>query len=257
MAELEPVPTPDLFYDYRGIQNDEPITPRTRPIHQGDIFRNIAIPGIVNPSGFAMLFLHPCTMRNNGRLIPYVTMLAVRSFPLDGQGNPPGYRAWEKGSYNDKMPLYELEGEEKPLFYANFLEIGTVDSNLLNQRDRMAGLALEGRLHLLHRTTYHFSRLAPSSNDFRAKTKRVEVELELQENWVEESLRIALTESGEDCDELLVITEAEDSFTDWIGKSPQSGLIRSNEPAGFAEVSRLCGLEIESWIATPDSQNKI
>ena len=252
MPELEPLPEPRFFYDYRGFQGNQPNTPRTRPIHQGDVFRNIDIPGIDNPSRMAMLFIHPCTMRSNGRLIPQVTMLAVREFPPNREGNFPGLGAWERG-YNNKMPLYELEGEGSPLHFANFLEIGTVDSRYLFPRDRVAGLALEGRLQLLHRATYHFSRLAPSSNDFRAKTKRVEVELELMENWVSESVRIALSVPSQEREELHLIEDAEDKFTIWIGQSPQCDSLQSNEAAGFAEVSRLCGSEIESWSSAPNA----
>src|SRR5947208_282485 len=85
MAEetLAPFPGVEKFYDYRGVVGiDESAPPIWFPVHQGDVFEGLAIPGVpVSASdepSLVMVFMHPCVMRRGAPLIDLVTAFRVR-----------------------------------------------------------------------------------------------------------------------------------------------------------------------------------
>lgn len=73
---LEPLMPPSELYEYR--RGTEGEVPGWLPYAQGDVFEGVLIPGIAEDgSGLAMLFMHPCTMREGAVLRELVTVVAV------------------------------------------------------------------------------------------------------------------------------------------------------------------------------------
>lgn len=201
------------------------------------MFRNIEIPGIQNLDGMAMLFLHPCTMRDKGFLIERVTMVAVRKFPT-AAGGVPGPSFWERAHF-DKMPLYELEGPGCSIHVAYFLELGTVASVDLKRADRVAVLSVAGRLTLQQRITHHFTRLSPTILELRGATKGVEAEFEAQTDWVEAACDAAKYDANEanqvfDLDQAIDVATKEVST--WMDEPAQRVRLHSK---GLSEIERL------------------
>ncbi|MGY5131083.1 hypothetical protein ACWGJW_01450 [Streptomyces nigrescens] len=187
MAEqLDQIPCIGELYAYRGVPDvDEDAPPLVLPWHQGDIFENVNLPGLVSTMG--MLFLHPCTMRKGAALVDHVTMIAVEEF--SGKKVLDGDEAWGRHwkSRYALMPLANLRDREVRggTHVADFSKLATVPSSELNRGKRIATLTDTGRLHLLQRSFHHFSRVVVPLGDLRAGMRGVNREIELQHDWVE------------------------------------------------------------------------
>src|SRR5437867_724925 len=75
----------DDLYRYRG----DPV-PRERPLFQGDVFKDVEIPGLDDGPGYGMVVTHPCTMRNNGLVRDRLLVGRVSQgaeVPLPWEGN--------------------------------------------------------------------------------------------------------------------------------------------------------------------------
>ena len=184
------MPAVNDFYDYRGFSMGLPDCPVERPFHQGDIFQGIEIPGVIYSGGnpeekLAMLFLHPCTMRDGPLLVERVSMIAVKPHDILRGGNP-GKGLWEKSHFS-KLPLYDLR-KDGILFTANFLELGTVPSSELNKEDRVACLSILGRSYFSQRIINHLTRFTPTLAELKSNTEIVEQDFEGQWDWVEAAL---------------------------------------------------------------------
>lgn len=202
---LRPIPAPDELFDFRGTNNGVSLVPLTRPYQQGDVFCDVEIPGVENPSKLAMLFLHPCTMRSGVSLRTQVTVAAVTVFTK--KKVIPGDTYWEKDHYN-LMPLPDMDGKQKSTYAADFLLLGTVKSRDLDRSKRIAGLTFEGQQVLHQRTIHHFSRLIPMLDDLEKATRPVELEIQAQTLWVEAAA--AKSKS---------IADAEVEFTRWMNQN--------------------------------------
>lgn len=130
---------------YRATGNEvEPY----RPIMQGDIFRNVQIPGIEqDASKLCCVMSHPCTMRRGASLETHLTVARVGSYQdvnLD---------QWSSGFFK-VMPLPELP-VESGVPQAVFLdEIGRIASSDLHLPNRLACLSEEGTALLQQRFVF-------------------------------------------------------------------------------------------------------
>lgn len=179
MAEaLQPLPPVDGLYDYRLSDGG---VPEWLPYNQGDVFQNVEIlGGPENTEKLAMLFMHPCTMRDSKGLREFVTVISVI------QVSPKkvlGEESWEK-KYK-VMPLPDLKGDGKSSHCGDFMTMGTVRSSDLPRECRIAQLSSLGRLHLLQRVIYHLTRHAPKTSEIETATAAVEIELQHQADWLE------------------------------------------------------------------------
>ena len=125
--ELAAPDTPDELYRTRGGD----VSP-SRPLLQGDVFRNVEIPGVGDEPGLGIVLQHACSMRNGSRLREKLLMARCRPndpIPLD---------RWN--GYYSLMPLPELI-PGKPSFNSAVFDLcGLVLSSRLSRADRIACL---------------------------------------------------------------------------------------------------------------------
>lgn len=189
MAEeaLDPFPGNDKFYEYRGLPGSEDAPPIWVPVHQGDVFSGIDVPGL-EPNDqnapasdrLAMVFMHPCVMRRRGAaLVDRITVFRVRL-------ETSKVRTYEKFSGNySVMPLPDLLGTGAGVHLSEFQMVGTVAGADLDRASRIMSLTKEGRLLLQQRVIHHFTRHAPPLHDLRTRTRGVEREVDLMADWCE------------------------------------------------------------------------
>lgn len=193
--QLEPLLPPDELFDYR--QGSEDGVPFWLPYSQGDVFDQVVMPGIENNEpGLAMLFMHPCTMREGARLREAVTAVRVR-FHQD-RVLP---RAGTWANRNKLMPLPDLLGSGDSTHVADFMLIGTIPSASLDRTRRVSQLSADGRLILQQRLIFHLTRHAPSMDVLRQASHGLELELQSQTDWMEEAFKKGLLQSVEDVDQ--------------------------------------------------------
>ena len=180
---LAAFPGVDEFYDYRGLPGTDDAPPIWLPIHQGDVFDGLLVPGAPalgdGESPKVMVFMHPCTMRNGATLIDYVTVFRVRR---ESRKVVP-YERFSR--HFSVMPLPDLAAVGAGMHLAEFQMVGVVPGESLDRNSRVASLSRDGRLLLMQRVVHHFTRLAAPIGDLRNRTRGVERELELQETWCE------------------------------------------------------------------------
>ncbi len=149
-----------------------------RPIMQGDVFGEVAIPGI-SEHAFAMVITHPCTIRGrDGRLRPLIQMAPVVSY------QPVALEAWPDGHYK-VCPLPGLDPARPSVHFAARLdEAGMVSSSELSYERRVACLSERGVLLLQQRHIFSLTRAdIPIRPHLEQASMHVLVEAELQEDW--------------------------------------------------------------------------
>lgn len=183
MPTLDPLPSVDDLFDYRGTAGTAEGPPLWLPHHQGDVFQDVKISGFTYDAAerpLAMLFLHPCTMRRGAVLKDAVTMIRVSLLTPKMRAEP----AFWVTRFTE-MPLPDLGGTGHNTHVGAFLEIGTVQSQELHRSKRVATLSLQGRTIMQQRIINHFTRLVPTLNELQQATRAVETEIELQTDWVQ------------------------------------------------------------------------
>jgi len=187
---LEPLPPVDELYDYRKGEGDG--VPFWLPYSQGDVFEEVVMPGIEDDSpGFAMLFMHPCTMREGARLRDFVTAVRVRFHEGRVLSNP---RTW--ANRNKLMPLPDLLASGDSTHIADFMQLGTIPSSSLDRTRRVSQFSADGRLALQQRLIFHLTRHAPSVDVLRNAGQPLELELQAQIDWMEEAAKKGLLGSS-------------------------------------------------------------
>ncbi|MDJ0312716.1 hypothetical protein [Arthrobacter sp. H35-D1] len=173
------IPPPEL-YDYR--RDEEDGVPFWLPYAQGDVFENITMPGFPDDdAGLAMLFMHPCTMREGAVLREFVTAIKVDVFSSKKVVSAP--EKW--ANRNKLMPLPDLFGGGHSTHIADFMKISTIPSASLNRSSRVCQLSIEGRLQMQQRLIFHLSRYAPSVDVLRTATAALDLEMQAQTDWME------------------------------------------------------------------------
>lgn len=179
MEQLEPRPPAAELYDYR--QADEGGIPIWLPHNQGDVFKDVELDdGPQGANGYAMLFLHPCTMRGSqGALIGRMTVIEVVPKSVKKPMDEPHY--WRH--HTTVIPLPDFSGTGNDAYEANLLNMRTVPTSLLSRENRIAVFSDAGRSHMLHRIIFHLTRHAVPTEVLQTSTKRVQTELQLQGDW--------------------------------------------------------------------------
>lgn len=235
---LDPILPVEHLFDSRGSFNTEGGSPIWVPHHQGDVFSQISMPGLEDTEdNFAMLFMHPCTMRNGAVLRPKVTMIRVekhvsRKRILD-----------QPEDWNTKfkvMPLPDMLGSGVGTYYADFMSIATVDSSLLDRRNRIARLSLPGRAQFQQRIIFHMTRFAPSVHILEEATAAVEEELSLQEDWVGESVRFSSSSQDD-------IERSEKEFDEYLSDTSSVTPLKISDNSMLERISRRDLLGVRSY----------
>ncbi|MEJ7569310.1 MAG: hypothetical protein WKF41_13705 [Gaiellaceae bacterium] len=146
-----------------------------RPALQGDVFRDVTIPGIETEHEYAMVIMHPCSMRRGPALLPRIQMIPVASY----QNLP--FDQWPLG-HSRVFPLPNLLAGGKN-FAASFLETGMVASAELQPDRRVATLTENGVMLLQQRYVHYLTRVVMQMSRLRQVSQHILVEAELQEDW--------------------------------------------------------------------------
>jgi hypothetical protein len=209
--------------------------PLARPIMQGDVFREIIIPGLSDEPSLALIIQHPCSMRAGVRLRPRLTVARVaqhtsRFQPADWQG------------YINFMPLPELGGVGSEDYIADFRDVGSVSSSDLTRDKRIAALSNYG-INILHqRHILYSTRFSVDVPTLADAFVAIATETELQYEWVE-----AACDAAPDSPDLLkTIDEAESAFDDYLNENNRERRHKLQEAATRADVRREVRREINS-----------
>lgn len=179
---LEPLLPVEHLFDHQGEPLDAKGPAVWLPHHQGDVFSDVPMPGIVDAEpNFAMLFMHPCTMRSGVALKPKVTVIKVSKHASQKR------LLDQPGDWNNNfkaMPLPDMLGDNQGTYFGDFMSVSTIDAKELDRTKRVARLSLAGRAQFQQRIIFHLTRFAPSVDRLEEVTVAVEEELALQEEWV-------------------------------------------------------------------------
>ncbi len=148
--------------------------------------------------GYAMLFMHPCTMRQGAVLRELVTAVKVElSSPKKVVSDP---EKW--ANRNKVMPLPDMAGTGKSTYLADFMKISTVPSMDLDRATRVCQLSIDGRLQMQQRLIFHLTRYAPSLDVLRQATAALDLEMQAQTDWLE-----AAYAAGQAVDAAMVLSQ--------------------------------------------------
>jgi hypothetical protein len=223
VADLESPEHPDELYRYRA-----PFDSQLRPIMQGDVFEDIAIPGLEDGQGLAMVLTHPCSLRAGATLRQRLLVGRVVS-PSDPIALP-----W-RGHFSI-MPLPALRPDQPPASWAlKFEYIGVVASTQLDSRRRIACLDDFGVALLNQRQTHYFTRYAVESATLHEQSANVLTEAELLESW----LMAAIDDSLGDYDDRVIAETI--AFDEYI--QPRREHLK--QPSHRAAIRREVGEEIK------------
>lgn len=177
--ELEDLPAAADLYEYRS--TDDGGVPIWLPYNQGDVFGGVPLLGLTGEqgSGYGMLFLHPCTMRQGRAMAPRATVLHVRTVSAKKPLDEP--RHWNR-KYS-AIPLPDFSGNGADALEADLLTMTTVQTNALTRVNRVAQLSEIGRSHMLHRVIFHLTRMSVPTQVLLGATARVQAEVQLQGDW--------------------------------------------------------------------------
>lgn len=189
---------------------------QARPFMTGDVFREIAIPGVtpdtaLRGDGLGIVLTHPCSMRADGvRLASRLHMarvVASDEIPL---------RKWRDAHFR-VMPLPELAGEHHS---ARFEDMGLVASTSLLREQRIACLSPYG-IHLLQqRFIWYLTRFLVPTHRLAEATASVFEEAELEEEWVSRAAEHGAQPRA-----------SVEAFHQWIRTPDESGTSRQEQLA--------------------------
>lgn len=178
---LDTYDSPDGLYSARGGE----VNPN-RPVFTGDVFRDVAIPG-VQAEGMALVVAHPCSFRvGEGQLAE--RLLAARVEPTAKQGP----NAWRNG-FLDRMPLTDLDGTG---YWVGHLDkIGRSLTADLLETERMACLSEFGVNMLQQRLTCHMTRVEIPTATFNEAFAHTFDEAHLLEEWTDTLVVVGWTQT--------------------------------------------------------------
>ena len=198
----------DTLYDAR----DTAQIPLSLPFNQGDVFRDVPVPAVLGGgSGQAMLFMHPCTMRQGVALRDVQTVVLVTQRSPSKVIGPDHWHKWLR-----VMPLPDLNGDHQSSHAGEFMSIWSVAASDVPRSQRVAQLSHQGRLILQQRLICHLTRYAPDLRVVDRATRPVSEEILLQGDWV----AAALSALGVDSPDMATIEGLERLFDDFMRQQP-------------------------------------
>jgi|SRR5271166_891286 len=160
---------PEQLYDELGE------VARTRPIFQGDVFKDIILPGFGDEPHLVQIVAHPCSMRKGTDFRPRITVAPVeRHKRIEGND-------WD--GYLGIMPLAELvDGNH---YAAKFVDVTAAPSELLHTDARIATLSDHGIYVLQQRLVKHYTRFDVDIPTLAKVAAPVLWEMHQQRDWAE------------------------------------------------------------------------
>jgi hypothetical protein len=174
----------DALYDERADVS------RARPLLQGDVFKDVVLPGFGEEPSMVQIIAHPCAMRTGAKLTPRITVAPVEPHQLvAGSG-------WNGNAR--LMPLAELvKGEH---FATKFVDVTACPAELLTRDRRIATLSHKGIYVLQQRLIKHYTRAEMSLELLRSQSAPVLTEAELLWDWLERVLTDAQIDDDDTLD---------------------------------------------------------
>lgn len=198
-----------------------------RPLMQGDVFQNVHLPSLDEVPGLAMIFSHPCTMRDpEGAIEKRLVVGRV----LEREKLP----QWN-GDYN-WMPLPDLfgEGVGNQFHAADFRTITPIDSAGLDRNSRVACLSEFGVVSLLQQYVIHLTRVTVDPSDIHKMLSAPFAEAELQEEWVEAAFHASKSIS----DHLDFCAQSEKDFQALLNENARNLRNKIQNPLHLTKVRR-------------------
>jgi hypothetical protein len=185
---------PEQLYDERGD------VARSRPIFQGDVFRDVVLPGFGDEPRLVQVVAHPCSMREGIHLRPRVTVAPVEKHSrVKGSGWNGNIRI---------MPLAELvDGKH---YAANLIDSTAAPSDGLNLDTRIATLSDRGIYVLQQRIIKNSTRFEVDIPSLAKETAPVVWEMHQQRDWLE-----TVYDDESDWTDANIIAE-EAAFDEWL-----------------------------------------
>jgi len=170
-----------------------------RPLFSGDIFNEVAIPGVQGPGteidkGIGMIIAHPCSFRiGQGQLGDRILMAQVRPHTKQGAG------AWRTGFLN-LMPLTDLtlqsDTTDHNYWVAHLELVGLTSSAELVAAERIACLSERGLNILQQRLTAHLTRTEVPTEMFYEAFAHTFEEADLLEEWTDKLVDAGWTQGS-------------------------------------------------------------
>lgn len=208
--------SPDDLYDERGD------VARSRMIFQGDVFRDVMLPGFDDSPQTVQVVAHPCSMRAGTKLHKRITVApVVRNQQITGDG-------WN-GSIRI-MPLADLiDGKH---YAAKFIDITAAPSELLSLDQRIATLSDRGIYVLQQRLIKHYTRLEVEPPVLARQSAPVIWELHQQRDWTETVLDDEASWTDEN------LKTEEEAFDTWLSEGDPSRRDQLKEEHAHADLRR-------------------
>lgn len=147
----------------------------SRPILQGDVFKDVVLPGFGDEPRIVQIVTHPCAMRRGADLLPRITVA-----PVEPYGAVEG-TAWD--GHLRVMPLADLENGTH--YATRFPDVTACPADLVTLDRRIATLSNRGIYTLQQRLIKHYTRLEVPIPVLRQESAPVLEEAEQQRDWVE------------------------------------------------------------------------
>jgi hypothetical protein len=226
---------PEHLYDERGD------VARSRPIFQGDVFKDIVLPGFGDDPRLVQVVAHPCSMREGTDLRPRITVA-----PVEEHGRVKG-NGWN-GNLRI-MPLAELvDGKH---YAAKFVDVTAAPSQLLDIDARIATLSDHGIYVLQQRIVEHYTRVEVDIPTLAKETAPVLWEMHQQQDWVETVLDDEADWTTEN------LSTEETAFDAWLKEgdpSRHTQLKDDHTHADLRRAARKAALARRSEVAQSQSQ---
>lgn len=136
---------PEHLYDERGE------VARSRPLFQGDVFKDVVLPGFGDEPRLVQVVAHPCSMRDREGLLCQRVSVA----PVEEHQRVSGRTGWN-GNLRI-MPLADLVGGKH--YAAHLIDATAAPSELLHLDARIATLSDRGIYILQQRIVKHYTRV--------------------------------------------------------------------------------------------------
>jgi hypothetical protein len=174
--EQEPLESPVDDADLYLARSDE--VSGTRPFLTGDVFGDVAIAGLEDSSGYAMVLTHPCSMRSDGvHLESALLMCRVATYQRLGSS------AWS--GHVKVFPLPSLFNDDRH-FAARLDKIGLVASGSLAAGHRVACLSPIGIGLCQQRLIRFLTRFVVPTHKLHETFEAVLEEVDLMEEWLDD-----------------------------------------------------------------------
>lgn len=172
-----------------------------RPILQGDVFRDVVLPGFGDGAHYVQILTHPCSMRQGLALNERIQVAPVVEYQK--------VKNWNE--HGKVMPMPDLF-EDGVHWATRFVDATAAPSSALGMGNRIATLSQPGIFILQQRYVRHTTRVILPLDKFREQSAPVLTEAEIQETWA----RVVLDGAEPTAES---IAAAQESFEAWLDEN--------------------------------------